>query len=176
MHNLNELPAYFNTVAAVMVKYMENVEDHWTLQTEGGPYVEGPYVQALQEHDNMLLVEATSSNFLEPPLTQEQHEVMLFLGWRHFPEEMYPNYSQILDQSKISPKEIAEMLTKTLHFAYGVDDSFSFEIAPFRSDAAILILEEESVMSIDDFVIERIRKPYPSDTPVVPFSTPIVSF
>jgi hypothetical protein len=176
MNDINELPPFWDTVIAVMAKYIEDRQDPWTLQTTGGNYDFAPYVQALQEHDNMLLLEATSSKYLEPPLTQEQHEVMLFLGWRHFPEEMYPNYSQILDQSIFTPNEIAKLLAKTLHFAYGVDNSFNFEIAPYRSDAALVIHEEESTVSTDDFLIERVRKPYPPGTPVVALSTPVVSF
>ncbi len=173
---MSELPVFWETIIVVMTKYIEERQDPWTLQTTGGNYDFAPYVQALQEHDNMLLLEATSSKFLEPPLTPEQHEIMLFLGWRHFPEEFYPNYSQILDQSKYRPREIAELLAKTLHFAYGVDDLFSFEIAPYRSDAALVVHGEESAVNADDFLIERIRKPYPEGTPVVTSSTPVVSF
>lgn len=136
---MKELPAFWSNVIEVMTKYLENHEDHWTLQTYGEPYKFGPYVQVLQEHDNMLLVEATSNKFLEPPLSPQQHEAMLFLGWRFYPEDYYPNFSQILDQSKYSPREIAELLAKTLHFAYGVDQSFAFEIVPGRGDAELLL-------------------------------------
>lgn len=129
-----------------MTTYIDKREDHWTLQASGGHYTVTPYVQALQEHDNMLLIEAVSNMFLEPPLSPEKEEAMLFLGWRFFPEDYLPNHSQILDQAKYSPREIAELLAKTLHFIYGVDQSFEFEIAPIRTDAALL-LKNEGVLS-----------------------------
>lgn len=176
MSTSSELPGYWDSVIEVLATYIDQREDHWTLQTTGGAYDFAPYVQGLVEHDNMLLVEATSSKFLEPPLTIEKHEVMLFLGWRQLSEDFYPNYSQILDQSKVQSREIAELLAKTLHFAYGVDDSFALAIFPYRSDAELLVKGRENPVSVDDFLIQRIRKPYPAGLPIVPFSTPVVSF
>jgi hypothetical protein len=64
---------------------------------------------------------------------------MLFLGWRFFPEKYLPNYAQFIDQSQISPREIAIKMAQALHFAYGVDDTYSFEIAPHLDAAKSLI-------------------------------------
>jgi hypothetical protein len=96
-------------------------------------------VQALQEHDNILLVEAISNEFLDPPLGEKGQQTMLFLGWRFFPEKYLPNYAQFIDQSQISPREIAIKMAQALHFAYGVDDTYSFEIAPHLDAAKSLI-------------------------------------
>lgn len=138
MNSIEQLPEFWKPVIQVMTDLLDQGVDPWFLQTEGDPYLEGPYVQALKEHGNMILLEATSSLYLVPPLNQAQHETMLFLGWRHFPEEMYPNYSQILDRSLISSKAIAELLAKTLHFAYGVTETFEFgTIAEYQKSGLI---------------------------------------
>jgi len=127
---MQELPEYLDGLIEVLTTYIEAKEDHFTLQTYGGEYIDGPYVQALQEHDGILLIEAVSNEFLDPPLAQPGQQAMLFMGWRFFPENYLPNYAQYIDQSKVYPRAIAIKLAQALHFAYGVDDTFSFEIAP----------------------------------------------
>lgn len=138
---MKELPEYFDDLISILTTYLEHRVDHFTLQTEGGEYVVGPYVQALQEHDNILLIEATSNRYLDPPLSESGQEVLSFLGWRFYPERYLPNYAQFIDQSQISPAEIALMMARALHFGYGVDDTFSFEIAP-HLDAAKTLIEK----------------------------------
>jgi hypothetical protein len=64
---------------------------------------------------------------------------MVFMGWRFFPERYLPNYAQFIDQSQLSPREIAIKMAQALHFAYGVDDTFSFEIAPPLAEVQALI-------------------------------------
>jgi hypothetical protein len=136
---MKDLPEYFDNLISILTTYLEHRVDHFTLQTEGGEYVVGPYVQALQEHDNILLIEATSNRYLDPPLSESGQEVLAFLGWRFYPERYLPNYAQLIDQSQISPAEIALMMARALHFGYGVDDTFSFEIAPHLDAAKTLI-------------------------------------
>ena len=129
------LPDYFDVIFEILTTYIEHKTDHFTLQTYGGDYIDGPYVQALQEHDNTLLIEAVSNEFLVPELDEHGQQAMVFMGWRFFPERYLPNYAQFIDQSQLSPREIAIKMAQALHFAYGVDDTFSFEIAP-RLDVA----------------------------------------
>lgn len=136
---MQELPDYFDDIIQVLETYIAHKVDHFTLQTYGGHYIDGPYVQALQEHDNILLVEAISNEFLNPPLDEKGQQTMLFLGWRFYPEKYLPNYAQFIDQSKLSSREIAIKMAQALHFAYGVDDSFSFQIAPHLDAAKTLI-------------------------------------
>ena len=136
---MQELPDYFNDLVEVLKTYIEHKVDHFTLQTYGGDYINGPYVQALQEHNNVLLIEAVSNEFLNPPLEKPGQEKMLFMGWRFYPEKYLPNYTQFIDQSKLSPQEIALIMARALHFAYGVDDSYSFQIAPHLDAAKTLI-------------------------------------
>ena len=140
MHNLNELPAYFDGVIDLLSTYIEHRVDHFTMQLEGGIYNQGPYVQAIQEHENILLIEARSNEFLDPPLSESGQQTMIFLGWRFYPEGYLPNYTQYIDQSKVSPREIAIIMVKALHFAYGVVDNYILEINP-RLDAARPIIE-----------------------------------
>ena len=52
---MQELPDYFDGIIEILTTYIEHKTDHFTLQTYGGDYINGPYVQALQEHDNILL-------------------------------------------------------------------------------------------------------------------------
>ncbi len=127
---MKELPIFFEPIIDLMAGYIESGEDHWTLQTTGGHYINGPYVQALLEHDNMILIESVSNKFLNPELTEAGHTALLFMGWRFFPGDHYPNYAQMLDLGKNEPKEIAIKMAQALHFAYGVDENYSFEIAP----------------------------------------------
>ena len=128
---MKELPKYFDELIDLISLYIENRVDHWTLQTDGAHYQDcGPYVQALLEHDNMILIEAVSNEFLDPPMPTHGHETLLFTGWRFFPGAHYPNYAQMIDPGKVSPRDIAIRMVRALHFAYGVDDTFSFQIAP----------------------------------------------
>ena len=136
---MQELPHYFDDLIEVLTTYIEHKADHFTLQTYGGHYIDGPYVQALQEHDNVLLIEAVSNEFLKPPLETPGQETMLFMGWRFYPEKYLPNYAQFIDQSKVSAREIALTMARALHFAYGVDDTYSFQIAPHLDAAKTLI-------------------------------------
>jgi len=128
--SMQELPDYFDGIIEILTTYIEHKTDHFTLQTYGGDYINGPYVQALQEHDNILLIEAISNEFLVPELDEHGQQAMVFMGWRFFPERYLPNYAQFIDQSQLSPREIAIKMAQALHFAYGVDETFSFEIAP----------------------------------------------
>ena len=138
---MRELPIELEDLVTVIATYIEHKVDHFTLQTYGGGYIDGPYVQALQEHDNVLLIEASSNEFLDPQLDEPGQQTMLFLGWRFYPEKYLPNYAQFIDQSKQSPQEIAEIMVKALHFAYGVDETYTFEIAP-QIDAARDLIKE----------------------------------
>jgi hypothetical protein len=138
---MKELPTQLEDLVTVIATYIEHKVDHFTLQTYGGGYIDGPYVQALQEHDNILLIEASSNEFLDPQLDEPGQQTMLFLGWRFFPEKYLPNYAQFIDQSTQSPREIAEIMVKALHFAYGVDETYTFEIAPQIEAARDLIKE-----------------------------------
>jgi hypothetical protein len=136
---MQELPDYFDGIIEILTTYIEQKTDHFTLQTYGGDYIDGPYVQALQEHDNTLLIEAISNEFLVPELDEHGQQAMVFMGWRFFPERYLPNYAQFIDQSQLSPREIAIKMAQALHFAYGVDDTFSFEIAPPLAEVQALI-------------------------------------
>ena len=138
---MRELPTELEDLVTVIATYIEHKVDHFTLQTYGGKYIDGPYVQALQEQDNVLLIEASSNEFLDPQLDESGQQTMLFLGWRFYPEKYLPNYAQFIDQSKQSPREIAEIMVKALHFAYGVDETYAFEIAP-QIDAAWDLIKE----------------------------------
>ena len=64
---------------------------------------------------------------------------MLFLGWRFNAASYSPNYSQFIDLSKQSPVEIAIIMVKALYFAYGVDESYEFEIKPPLESARLFI-------------------------------------
>lgn len=138
---MRQLPRELDDLVTVIATYIEHKVDHFTLQTNGGGYTDGPYVQALQEHDNILLIEASSNEFLDPQLDEQGLQTMLFLGWRFYPEKYLPNYAQFIDQSKQSPREIAEIMVKALHFAYGVDETYTFEIAP-QIDAVRDLIKE----------------------------------
>ncbi len=127
---MKELPHYFEPLVELLTAYIEKKPNHFTLQTYVDGVYEGPYVQALQEHNGILLIEAVSNEFLTPPLGESGQQTMLFLGWRFYPESYLPNYAQFIDQSTVSPREIALILARALHFAYGVDESYSFEIGP----------------------------------------------
>jgi hypothetical protein len=142
---VQKIPDYLNPLVSILSTYIEHKVDHFTLQTYGGQYVDGPYVQALQEHDNVLLIESVSNEYLNPQLDEAGQQTMLFLGWRFFPERYLPNYAQFIDQSKKSPREIAEIMVRTLHFAYGIDETYTFELGPKLDAARALISEWEAL-------------------------------
>lgn len=127
---MKQVPSYFDSLINLLTEYIEKRVDYFTLQTYiEGTYV-GPYVQALQEHENILLIEAVSNKYLTPPLDQAGHQTLLFMGWRFFPESYLPNYTQFIDQAITSPEATALKLVQALHFAYGVDDRDMYEIGP----------------------------------------------
>lgn len=128
---MKDLPEYFDHMTGLLASYIENRVDHWTLQTYGPAYNFGPYVQGLLEIDNMILIEATSNQFLDPPLPNGGHETLLFMGWRFFPGEHYPNYAQMINLAAVPAEEIAKRMVNALHFAYGVDDTFSYKMSPW---------------------------------------------
>lgn len=138
---MQKIPDYLNPLVSILSIYIEHKVDQFTLQTYGGQYVDGPYVQALQEHDNVLLIEAVSNDFLNPQMDESGQQTMLFLGWRFYPERYLPNYAQFIDQSKTSPREIAEIMVRALHFAYGIDETYTFELGP-KLDAAKSMISE----------------------------------
>lgn len=138
---MQKIPDYLNPLVSILSTYIEHKVDHFTLQTYGGQYVDGPYVQALQEHDNVLLIEAVSNDFLNPQMDESGQQTMLFLGWRFYPERYLPNYAQFIDQSNTSPREIAEIMVRALHFAYGIDETYTFELGP-KLDAAKSMISE----------------------------------
>ena len=136
---MKELPEYLKSVTDVLAMYIECKVDYFTMQFTGGHYKFGPYVQALHEHENILLIEAIGNEYLEPPLPEASQQVMQFLGWRFNTESYSPNYSQFIDLSKQSPGEIAEIMVRALYFAYGVDESYEFEIKPVLAAARQLV-------------------------------------
>jgi hypothetical protein len=142
---VQKIPDYLNPLVSILSTYIEHKVDHFTLQTYGGQYVDGPYVQALHEHDNVLLIESVSNEYLNPQLDEAGQQTMLFLGWRFFPERYLPNYAQFIDPSKKSPREIAEIMVRTLHFAYGIDETYTFELGPKLDAARALISEWEAL-------------------------------
>lgn len=127
---MKELPDYYGLIVDLLKSYIDGRADHFTFQARGGGYQVAPYVQALQEHDNVLLIEAVSNQFLKPDISPEGHSALIFMGWRFYPESYLPNYTQFIDQSKVSSEEIALTMARALYFGYGVDDSYLFEIAP----------------------------------------------
>lgn len=143
---MKEIPTNLNPLVELLTAYLEHRVDYFTLQTYGGNYIDGPYVQALQEHDNVLLIEASGDEYLDPPLDVANQQKMLFLGWRLHPEKYLPNYAQFIDQSKLSARQIAEIFVNTLHFAYGVDNTYLFEIAP-RLDMAMSMIKNLEIVN-----------------------------
>lgn len=127
---MKQLPSYFEPLVELLTEYVEKRVNHFTLQTYIDGAFEGPYVQALQEHENILLIEAISNEYLQPPLEEAGHQALLFMGWRFYPENYLPNYTQFIDQTITTPRAIAMKLVQALHFAYGVDQNYSFEIGP----------------------------------------------
>lgn len=146
---MKELPEYFEPIIDLLASYIEAREDFWTFDTEGGHYSLGPYVQALLEHDNMILIEAVSNKFLRPEISEVGHQTLLFMGWRFLPGDHYPNYCQTLDLAKFSSREIAVKMVQALHFAYGVDDTYACVMRPESDVKRRWALENESLLEKD---------------------------
>jgi hypothetical protein len=73
----------------------------------------------------MILIEAVSSKYPRPELSETGHQTLLFMGWRFLPGDHYPNYCQMLDLGDYSAHEIAVKMVQALHLAYGVDDTYT---------------------------------------------------
>jgi hypothetical protein len=182
---MNELPDYFNGVVDLLTAYIEKRPNHFTLQAYAPNGDEVGYVQALQEHDNLLLIEAVNGDVCTPPLSEAGRQALIFMGWRFYPESYMPNYAQFIDQGLVKPREIATIMARALHFAYGVDQNYSFEIAPQLEGMNDIVnnLKELEVTylrpafeEIQEALIARTMRAYPHGAPVVKGSTPVVSF
>ena len=136
---MSDLPKHLRPIINTLAMYIDQKVDYFTMQFAGGNYKFGPYVQALHEHGNVLLIEAIGNEYLEPPLSEANQQTMLFLGWRFNAASYSPNYSQFIDLTKQSPEEIAIIMVKALYFAYGVDESYEFEIKPALESARLFI-------------------------------------
>lgn len=150
---MKELPEYFDPFITLLASYIDDREDFWTFNTEGGHYTFGPYVQALLEIDNMILIEAISSKFLRPELSEAGHQTLLFMGWRFLPGDHYPNYCQMLDLNKFTSREIAVKMIQALHFAYGVDDTYACTMRPENEASRQWGLSHQSLLGRQEAAI-----------------------
>ena len=134
---MNRLPDYFKHLKQILMIYIDQKVDHWTLQTEGGDYEIPPYVQGLIEFDGSIHLEATSNEFLEPPLDEKASQAIRFLGWQLGGETGLPNYWLSRPVTINTSNELAELLCRTLYEIYGVDDSFTFTMSPHPKEVGI---------------------------------------
>jgi hypothetical protein len=119
--------------------------DMWSAQTYRRGAAFAPYVQGLREFDGGFTCELSSNAFLQPPLREDQLQALRFLGWRDpEPSGGLPNFHQTF-VAGVSTRTIAQMLTKTLTDAVGLDSDDDIEFGPHTPE-------------LDSFVARRLHR------------------
>jgi hypothetical protein len=114
----------------------------FSVQTYGRKYnlspSTSPYLQAIIDHDGKVQMEVSGNLQVDPPLTDEQYNVLEFYGWtkpESDPDEYHdaggnPNFARHFDPNS-DALLIAEFILTTLVGVYEIteDDYFGFDNA-----------------------------------------------
>lgn len=112
-----------------------------------------PYFQGSRDEFGELFIEAAANLICDPPLTEEEFEMMEFLSWNRpalNPEEYHdrdyaseasnqPNFERRFT-SEVDPTDIAEFIMQTMVVVYGLteDDFFNFGSQKTSDEVAAL--------------------------------------
>ena len=91
-----------------------------------------PYLQICYEDDGAMTIEAVSNLFLHPPLSLDAQNTMAELGWGLSNESSLPNYFIFLHKEVAHAEVVAELFTRTLRLAYGIQVDDPIEISTAR--------------------------------------------
>ena len=121
------------SITKLFAEAIAKANDLLIIQTHSDRY-EGchPYLQICYEDDGAMTVEAVSNRFLTPPLPLDAQNTMSELGWELSDEPGLPNYFIFLHKEDAQPEIVAELFTKTLRLAYGIQVNDPLEISTAR--------------------------------------------
>jgi len=118
------------SITKLFAQAIAKADDLLIIQTHSDRY-EGchPYLQICYEDDGAMTIEAVSNRFLTPKLSLDAQNTMSELGWELSDEPGLPNYFMFLHKEDANPQIVAELFTKTLRLAYGIQVEDSIEIS-----------------------------------------------
>jgi len=121
------------SITKLFAEAITKANDLLIIQTHSERY-EGchPYLQICYEDDGAMTIEAVSNRFLTPPLSPDAQNTMSELGWELSDEPGLPNYFMFLHKEDANPQIVAELFTKTLRLAYGIQVDDPLEISTAR--------------------------------------------
>lgn len=121
------------SITKLFAEAIAKADDLLIIQTHSDRY-EGchPYLQICYEDDGAMTIEAVSNRFLMPPLSPDAQNTMSELGWELSDEPGLPNYFIFLHKEDAQPEIVAELFTKTLRLAYGIQVDDPLEISTAR--------------------------------------------
>ena len=121
------------SITKLFAEAIAKANDLLIIQTHSERY-EGchPYLQICYEDDGAMTIEAVSNRFLTPPLSPDAQNTMSELGWELSDEPGLPNYFIFLHEEDAQPEIVAELFTKTLRLAYGIQVDDPIEISSAR--------------------------------------------
>lgn len=121
------------SITKLFAEAIAKANDLLIIQTHSDRY-EGchPYLQICYEDDGAMTIEAVSNRFLTPPLSLDAQNTMSELGWELSDEPGLPNYFIFLHKEDAQPEIVAELFTKTLRLAYGIQVDDPLEVSTAR--------------------------------------------
>ena len=121
------------SITKLFAEAIAKADDLLIIQTQSDRY-EGchPYLQICYEDDGAMTIEAVSNRFLSPKLSPDAQNTMSELGWELSDEPGLPNYFIFLHKEEANPQTVAELFTKTLRLAYGIQVEDSIQIKTAR--------------------------------------------
>lgn len=121
------------SITKLFAEAISKADDLLIIQTHSARY-EGchPYLQICYEDDGAMTIEAVSNRFLTPKLSPDAQNTMSELGWELSDEPGLPNYFIFLHKEEANPQTVAELFTKTLRLAYGIQVEDSIQIKTAR--------------------------------------------
>lgn len=99
------------------------MDDTFVIQLKVVGYEQSPYVQGAPESDGSTLIELSSGRFMQPSPTEEQHRVLLGLGWNRPVGDDHPNYFMKMSDAHATKPAIAQIFVDALQVGLGLDPS-----------------------------------------------------
>jgi hypothetical protein len=121
------------SITKVFAEAIASADDLLLIEVQSDRYGDcHPYLQICYEDDGAMTIEAVSNRFLTPPLSLDAQNTMFELGWGLSDESNLPNYFIFLHNEDARPEVVAELFTRTLHLAYGIQVDDPIEISTAR--------------------------------------------
>jgi hypothetical protein len=118
------------SITKIFAEVIARADDLLIIEAQSERYEDcHPYLQICYEDDGAMTIEAVSNRFLTPPLSLDAQNTMAELGWGLSDESSLPNYFIFLHKEEARVEVVAELFTRTLRLAYGIQIDDPIEIS-----------------------------------------------